>query len=95
MRLALILLSVLTAQSGAFAINVQAQPITAASPFEQLTQGPQQSQQPQWQGLQVQSQQQATGSGLYIELLSSRFIDDQFGGEIVGEIMNMEQRLLR
>jgi hypothetical protein len=47
MRLALILLSVLTAQSGAFAINVQAQPITAASPFEQLTQGPQQSQQPQ------------------------------------------------
>jgi hypothetical protein len=89
MRLALVFLSVLTAQSGAFAISVQAQSITAASPFEQLAEGgEQQPLQQQQQGQQGLLQQQPTESGPDIELLSARFINDRLGGEIVGEIIN-------
>jgi hypothetical protein len=55
---------------------VQDQPITAATPFEQLAQGQ----------LGVQQVQPTTGPD--VVLLSSRFIDDQFGDEIVDEVMN-------
>jgi hypothetical protein len=69
------LLSALTAQL-VIPIDLFAQPITAATPFEQLA-----------QGQQGQSQQQ-TESDPNIELISARFIDDRLGGEIVGEVLN-------
>jgi hypothetical protein len=69
------LLSAITAQL-VIPIDLFAQPITAATPFEQLA-----------QGQQEQSQQQ-TESDPNIELVSARFIDDQLGGEIVGEVLN-------
>ena len=96
--LILVLLSVLTAQSVPFAINAQAQPITAASPFEQLEQQqqpqleqPQQQQTPQsqQQGLQEQQPQQQTPKQQDVVLLSARLNDDGFGGQqIVGEVRN-------
>jgi hypothetical protein len=84
------ILSVLTAQAVVF---VQAQPITLATPFEQLGQQPhqpvtasipsdqlaqQQSSQPQSE----QQQQQATPAGKPdMVLISSRFNDNQLGGQ--------------
>ena len=69
------LLSVLTAQSVTFTANVFAQPITAATPFEQLAQ-------------QQQPRQQQIPEGPDMVLLSARFNDDQQGGQIVGEVKN-------
>ena len=55
--LALALLSVLTAQSVTIPSDALAQPITAATPFEQLAQGgKQQSQQQEMQGQQQPQQ---------------------------------------
>lgn len=68
-------LSLLTAQS---ANNTQVQPITAATPFEQLAQG---------QG-QPSQREESPPAGPDMALLSARFNDNQFGGQIVGEVMN-------
>jgi hypothetical protein len=76
----------------------QQQPITAATPFEQLAQ--QQQQQPQQAQVEQQQQQQlhkqeqqsqqiTSPNEPDMVLLSSRFNDDQFGGQIVGEIKNI------